>query len=381
MTAQRTIEAAPEAHPVPSSASGDRVSNRDLYFGQGYFDAEMEALAGSAWQFVCTLDDLANANDWVRRRVFGVDIFVQNFVGTLRGYQNVCQHRGFPLRREARGNGPVQCQFHGWAYHPNGKPVGIPRNKELFCLSREQQAERALPEIRVATVGQFVFVALRPSVPPIEDYLGRYGPLLQAVSAGMRTMRDRWSGVSKANWKLCFEVTLDDYHVQFVHSTTLGAEAVPIGKLLYGREGYHSHMFGRRDDDWQFPGFWENVAAGKFDYSGYKIHQLFPNLLVVTSFKMVLITVFSPLGPNSTEVFDLMFDLKANDVDQEWWDHIIPAHRKVSAEDRDVSEAQQEVIGQFERPPLFGKMEERVAWFHESYEQLVGAPARQLIAG
>lgn len=97
-------------------------SNALLYTSPAYFNGEMEALAGSSWQFFCTTDDLACANNWVRRKVFGADIFVQNFVGELRGYHNVCQHRGFPRRREPRGNGTVQCLFHGWAYNPHGVP-------------------------------------------------------------------------------------------------------------------------------------------------------------------------------------------------------------------------------------------------------------------
>lgn len=119
----------------------------------------------AAWQLVGVSDDLANHNDWVRRTVSGVDVFVQNFNGELRGYHNVCQHRGFPLRREARGNGTVQCGFHGWVYDRHGVPTGIPRNRELFCLSRERQSELAIPPVRVATIGRFVFAALCESDP------------------------------------------------------------------------------------------------------------------------------------------------------------------------------------------------------------------------
>lgn len=119
----------------------------------------------AAWQFVGFSEDLANHNDWVRGTVSGLDVFVQNFNGELRGYHNVCQHRGFPLRREPRGNGTVQCGFHGWVYDRHGVPTGIPRNRELFCLSRERQSELAIPPVRVTTVGRFVYAALAESDP------------------------------------------------------------------------------------------------------------------------------------------------------------------------------------------------------------------------
>lgn len=311
-----TTRALAEPRVTRWSVPEETLPNASLYASQTYFDAEMEALRASSWQFFCITDDLAQANDWVRRKVFGVDIFVQNFVGDLRGYHNVCQHRGFPLRREPRGNGRVQCRFHGWVYDPSGVPVGVPRNKELFDLSREQQAERAIPRVRVATVGRFVFVALRESAPPIETFLGRYGALLEAVSHRMGGLRHRWNGLTKANWKLSYEVTLDDYHVSFVHPSTLGATPAPAENLFYDREGHHSHLFGRRDADWTFAAFWEDVANRNFDFTGYKVHHLFPNLLLVASYRIISITLFSPREPAATEVDDLIFDLQGDEVDE-----------------------------------------------------------------
>ncbi len=339
-----------------------------------YFQAEMEALAAATWQFFCTTDDLANADDWVRRRVFGLDLFVQNFDGELRGYHNVCQHRGFPLRREPRGNGNVQCGFHGWAYDRNGVPVGVARNKELFCLSGEQKAGLAIPSVRVAAIGRFVFVALADTVPPIEEYLGRYTAIFRAVSSQMRSIRHRWSGHSAANWKLCYEITLDDYHVNFVHPSA-GWDLHPSG-CFYEREGPHSHLLRRRTADWQFPTFWDDVHRGDYEVRGYKIHQTFPNMLLTVQPRMVLISLYAPAGPAMTHVDDLIFDLEGDPVDEPFWEELTRGHRQINEEDRLTVESQQETIAQFGRSPLFGALEERVGWLRESYEALVGTAAR-----
>lgn len=373
----RTSTLPVELQPIMRSVPEESLSNALLYASAEYFDAEMSALAGSSWHFFCTTDDLANVNDWVRRKVFGVDVFVQNFIGDLRGFHNVCQHRGFPLRREERGNGTVQCFLHGWAYSPDGVPLGVTRNKDLFGLTREQKAALALPEIRVASVGRFVFVALQASVPPIEEFLGSYAAILRAISNSMRSLRYRWTGPVHANWKLYNEVTLDDYHVVYVHPTTLSADPVATHRLFYERHGLHSHMFARRDADWRFAGFWDDVAAGKFDFTGYKIQQLFPNLIVVTKDHWVLVTLLTPQGPALTQADDLMFDMNEHVVDDpltaEAWD----AHRLIAAEDSSVVEELQQTIAQFARRPTYGFMETRLAWFHEAYEKVVGAEARR----
>ena len=348
---------------------------RSIYSSPEYFDAEMAALAASSWQFVCTTDDLARNNDWVRRKVFGTDIFVQNFDGELRGYHNVCQHRGFPLRRERSGSGIVQCGFHGWAYDRQGVPVGVTRNKELFCLSREQKEGLALPKVRVEAVGRLVFAALGETVPPIEEYLGRYGALFRTISSHLRSIRHRWTGVTRANWKLCFEVTLDDYHVAFVHPES--GWDIPLWGCVYEQEGHHSHLLRRRTADWQFSSFWEDVYNGQYEFRGHKIHQTFPNLLVAAGQRMVLVTLFSPVAPGLTEVEDIIFDLEGDPVDEPFWEELSKGHRQISDQDKTTVESQQETIAQFRGPPIFGGLEKRVGWFQESYEALVGAEARR----
>jgi len=363
------LEAPAEVHSASAPWDGS------IYTSPQYFAAEMEALAASSWQYLCTTDDLANNNDWVRRKVFGIDLFVQNFKAELRGYHNVCQHRGFPLRREPRGNGIVQCAFHAWTYNRDGVPMGVARNEELFGLSREQKQDLALPKVRVATVGRFVFVALADSVPPIEEFLGRYAALFRTLSAHIRSPRHRWTGRTQANWKLCYEVTLDDYHVAFVHPSS--GWDIPAWGCVYEREGHHTHLLRRRTADWQFATFWDDIHRGEYEFRGHKIHQAFPNLLLAAGQRMLLLTLFSPVAPDVTEVEDIIFDLEGDEVDEPWWEDLAKGHRQVSDEDRMVAESQQETIGQFARRPTLGALETRVGWFQDSYEALVGAEARR----
>lgn len=368
-------EVAGPAPFVNASASGS--DNARLYASPTYFEAEMAALARTAWQFVATIDELSRSNDWVRARVFGTDVFVQNVRGELRGFHNVCQHRGFPLRRQPSGNGPILCEFHAWRYDGEGVPVGIARNAELFCLSREQRADMPIPRVRVDTIGTMVFVALADAVPPLEEYLGRFAQLIRAATSRMGSSRHRWSGETRANWKLCYEVTLDDYHVQFVHPESIGETAIPAWGFLYEREGLHSHMLRRKTPDWTFPGFWENLERNEYEYAGYKIHHLFPTTFLVVMRDALLITSFTPIDATRTAVHDRVFELTNNPQDDAFWENAARIQRQVSAEDGRISESQQEVIADFGRPATFGALEQRVAWFHEAYEQTAGPGARQ----
>lgn len=354
--------------------------NRLLYQDVDYFNAEQEVLREVAWQFAGTADELPNANDWMRVSVFGRDAFVQNVAGELRAFVNVCQHRGYPIRREARGNGPILCGLHAWRYDGEGRLIGVARNEELYGMSRDERAVRGLRRLRLETVGPLIFVAAGETVPSLADYLGRTLPLLRAITNRAGASRHRWSGVARANWKLYYEITLDDYHVAFVHPGSLGEEVRDARFLTYERSGAHSRMFARRTDDWDFPGFWEAVERGEYEFAGYKIHHIFPNLFLVAGREKILLTRLTPLAAGETGLDDWLFEVSGNPQSDQWWQEFVTLQRRVSGEDRDACEVHQATIGDFERLPVYGRLEQRLAWFHDSYETLVGGKARERVA-
>jgi phenylpropionate dioxygenase-like ring-hydroxylating dioxygenase large terminal subunit len=337
------------------------------------FADEQRRLAGACWQLIGTREQLAAPNSWLRRTVFGTDIFVQNFAGELRGYHNVCAHRGFPLRLADHGVGPVQCGFHGWVYNRDGVPTGIPRNAEMFPISREQQVGLALPAVRIESIGRFVFAALSAGVPPLVEYLGRYAAVFRTLDGMLLPLLDVRAKPSAANWKLHVEITLDDYHLATVHPHTFGTgDPQPLHRFYYQRDGIHSAMLKRRDPDWSFDGFWADVAAGTYDRTGYKIYNCFPNLLISTTPADCIISVTHPVGPraSSTEIFVLGWtdtpttpEATRAGVDYVW---------NTLREDQGACETWQLAVDQLGHPPVLGKFEQRVGWFRESLAQVLG---------
>lgn len=350
-----------------------------LYASPDYFAAELATLATQCWQFVGTTRELARSNDWVRAHVFGRDVFVQNYRGELRGFGNVCQHRGFPIRREAQGRGPAVCGFHAWTYDADGVPVGVSRNDELFAFTRDEKRTMCLPRVRVEEVGGFVFVALDNKVPLLESYLGRYAVLLRTIGARLGERRFRATNETRANWKLAYEVTLDEYHVPYVHPESFRAEPIPVWGCVYERDGLHSQLLRRRTADWSFDSFWEDAARNEYEFAGYKIHHLFPNLLIAVSRGLIVITSYVAAAVDRTTVEDWLYEVTGDPFDDGWWTATAQGQQLISGEDRRISEAQQQVATQMCHPPVFGALEQRVAWFHEAYDEAIGVYARQPI--
>ena len=84
------------------------------------------------WTLVGLTTELRHDGDWISRDLWGHSVFVQRFGDQLKGFENRCAHRFFPLRHGERGNGPIRCGFHGWQYDKEGVAIGIPMCKEFF---------------------------------------------------------------------------------------------------------------------------------------------------------------------------------------------------------------------------------------------------------
>src|SRR6476646_3966137 len=78
---------------------------------------------GQIWTLLGLTTDVPNDGDWIRGTLGGRSVFVQRFGDTLRGFENRCAHRFYPLRIKDKGSGPIRCGFHHWQYDKEGRAV------------------------------------------------------------------------------------------------------------------------------------------------------------------------------------------------------------------------------------------------------------------
>ena len=111
-----------------------------------------------------------------------LSITVQNFSGVLRGFWNVCAHRGTKMRSAGCGVGVLRCPYHGWVYNAQGIPTGIPDNDLLFRLDRAARKTLALRPVDVECFGRFVFIRVTPGAETLTAALGDCAPFLAGMS-------------------------------------------------------------------------------------------------------------------------------------------------------------------------------------------------------
>src|SRR5581483_3864786 len=101
-----------KAHTIPGS----------WYFDAELYAAECRAVFGNTWQMAGRLDQLIRPGDFVTQTIAGEPIVLLRDGETLRGFYNVCRHRGTVVLPEPAGNtSKLRCRYHGWTYDLSGR--------------------------------------------------------------------------------------------------------------------------------------------------------------------------------------------------------------------------------------------------------------------
>lgn len=186
------------------------------FHDQSIFDYEQEAWFAGGWASVGREEDALTPGQYFLTPVAGENIvIVRGNDGELRGFYNVCRHRGATIVEEACGTLPrFQCPYHAWVYDLEGK-LKQPRHTEL--LVDFDPAEWGLIPVRVATWQGIVYVDLSGSAEPLREYLGDIAVELDRFDLGALRRARRIDYDVKANWKAIVENFSECYHCPGVH--------------------------------------------------------------------------------------------------------------------------------------------------------------------
>lgn len=211
--------------------------HRDLYVEPRLFELEMRDLFGRTWVYVGHETEIPAPNDFVTRSLGRRPIILcRTDAGEIAVLINRCPHRGAVICRSERGNARgFTCGYHAWSFANDGRCAGIPLRQaygEGFRLADQDLARPA----RLARYRGFIFAAMTPHVPPLEEHL-----------AGAKTYIDQWldrddrkpvlvnNGVMRfrthANWKTVYDNAGDGYHPPFSHESMLRVFARRYGDV------------------------------------------------------------------------------------------------------------------------------------------------------
>ncbi|HWO41677.1 MAG TPA: aromatic ring-hydroxylating dioxygenase subunit alpha [Candidatus Eisenbacteria bacterium] len=186
------------------------------YTDPAVFNLERRAVFGRSWQVVGRLDQLREPGFYVTAEIAGEPVLLaRGHDGLLRGFFNVCRHKGAAILTEAEGSTAVlRCPYHGWTYTLEGKLRGTP---DFAGVRQFSHAASGLVEIETLTWEAWALARLDRraggSFPPV----GLSAQARQMDLQGLHWQERRAYSVD-CNWKVFIENYLDGgYHVPHLH--------------------------------------------------------------------------------------------------------------------------------------------------------------------
>ncbi|BCA57642.1 aromatic ring-hydroxylating oxygenase subunit alpha [Sphingomonas sp. HMP6] len=231
---------------------------------------------------------------------FGKPLLIaRDKLGNAQVFLNVCQHRGTRL---VEGSDPVcaarlVCPYHAWSYTLDGKLASLPRPDAFPGLDKATLGLKKLPTRELGGLIWFSFDEAADFTQA--EALG--ADFTAFDLPGQYLFRRRTHAVA-ANWKLIMDAFLESYHVQRLHSATIGpffkdgiSVADRIGPHQRSAVGREAALAACAADDWP-------TLRSAITYT----YQLFPGTVLIVSPDYMNLMVLMPQSEGHVLVEDFM---------------------------------------------------------------------------
>ncbi len=326
---------------------------------------ERERIFTHAWQYAGRSDQVAEPGSYLAADAGGVPVVVtRDETGPLRGFVNVCRHRGSIVVEEGAGRREtLQCRYHAWTYGLDGALRAAPRAESEAV---DVEAIALLPAA-VETWGPFVFVNPDAGARPLGEALGLLPGRLAEAGVELERLRfhRRVEYELAANWKIACENYLECYHCAVAHPAFSAIVDVRPEAYRLEANGRVASQLGPLRPEEKPP---SEIEAGHF-------HFLWPNvkLNVYPGRPNLSIGPVLPVAPERCRGFlDYFF---ADDADEDWIGELLAFDDQVGREDRALVESVQRGVraGAIADGPLLEESERLIAWFQRGVAHALDA--------
>ncbi len=331
------------------------------YVDPSIYEAERQSIFRRTWQLIGPADELAEPGLYRAADIAGWKVFVlRGRDGLLRGFHNLCRHRGAKLLKEGQGRCDLlRCPYHLWLYDHEGRLRKAPWFGEDPKFRVE---DYPLIRVSVAEWRGLLFVAIDPET-SLEDQLGA----LPAAVADQPLEDFRLAGEERfeigCNWKTYTDNFVEGYHIPGIHP------------------GFRKKIDFEAFETWARDGLVHMSAPlkGNYFYGGAWLWA-WPNWTLSVYPDGMNTSRINPLGPDRTELIYRFYFADLSEAGASQRAETIASNCQIVLEDFSICEGTQAnyASGAFARGPLSPRHEAGVAYFQERVRQTLaqyGEPA------
>ncbi|ADB52420.1 aromatic ring-hydroxylating oxygenase subunit alpha [Conexibacter woesei] len=218
-----------------------------VYTDPEIFEAEKDKIFNREWMAVLHESTVRNPGDYRVVELLGQSfLIVRGTDGELRGFHNICRHRGAKVAVGEGNCSKFRCPYHTWTYDLRGSLIGAP------TMAHVVREGIGLVDLRIDTWLGFVFINIDGQAEPLASKVSRLDDVLAPwLDVDLEVVYElpypgNW------NWKLTYENTIEGYHVIGTHLDS--AQPIAPGELTFTSTS---------DDDFEtFTDFRMPYAAG-----------------------------------------------------------------------------------------------------------------------
>ncbi len=298
-------------------------------------------------------------------------VIVRGKDGVLRGFLNICRHRGTPLVDGSQEClGMMTCPYHGWTYELTGKLRGITKPYTFPDIDRDKYN---LAELPVKEHNGLVWIHPKQDAEiDLPGFLGEeLDEDLQHFNFGELVRHDEKIKTLNANWKLLLKTYLDRYHVPVLHKNSI-APYFQQGVIAHQLHPPHIRIAAGLTD---LPKA-EEEPSDNWHILKYAavLYTIFPNTYLINHTDLVSINRFYPLAPDKTIWCHGMYHLKGRYQDEEGQQMLTQRFANIDAvfghEDFGVAEKCQTTLRYGPSNHTIGLEEGLLAVFQQSVDEV-----------
>ncbi len=198
---------------LPLEKSETLPSN--FYTNEDFFRFEKEIIFQNEWQYAGHISQLVKPGDFFLLEAAGNPLIViKDDDGLIRGFYNVCRHRGGPLAFEDGNCKMLQCKYHGWTYKLDGSLRGVPRFDRVDLFDKK---DYGLIPVEIDFWEGLIFTRLGKGDKTLSSLFNGIAERISPNKLNEKKIYTRVKYEVKCNWKTYVDNYLEGYHLPYVH--------------------------------------------------------------------------------------------------------------------------------------------------------------------